>query len=124
MSARKPVPAANVRTWAKSNLDLVPAEGVASVNGRGRLHPTVIAAFRKANKGLTYEPKVAQHRTMTVQYRVENAVGSLITKRHTLATATARDLLSQPSSRRGRIAQGDVTLALEALAVAGEPLPV
>ena len=48
--AAKSVSAAEVRAFFKANPDKTPAEGVKSLNGRGRLHPSLIEAFAKAKR--------------------------------------------------------------------------
>lgn len=106
--ARKNVSASTVRNWAKDN-------GV-EVGTRGRIHPNVISAFHKANKNMRYEvASDAEKRTVTVPVKVLDSLGRVQTKRVTVTTSEARDLLGHEKGRRGRFNRADLSLALEAV---------
>jgi hypothetical protein len=111
MASRKNVSASVVREWASENLSSIPEVGHKSVLGgkgdgsvvRGRLHPEVIAAFKKANKSLTYETaSTAELPTVTFKYAAQNSKGANITKTATILTSEARTLLGHPAKRKGR----------------------
>lgn len=133
MAARKNVSASEVRAWAVGNLSLVPEVGHLSVLGkngdgtqvRGRLHPEVIAAFRKANKGKTYETaSEAEKRTITVdKVPYVNAAGKNASKSITITTEAARDLLGQPRDTKGRMSKNALRDALAA-SLANQTVPV
>lgn len=122
MSSKKNVPAAAVRAWATENLATIPEAGHLSVLGkngdgtnvRGRLHPTVIEAFRKANKGKVYEAKVAEAREVTFPVVMLNKAGRKYTKSVTITTGAARVLLGQPTSQRGRMSKAALATAYAA----------
>lgn len=94
MASRKNVSASVVRTWAKEN-------GV-EVGARGVIAPSVIKAFRKANPKHTYEPKVAEARTVTVDVKTKDSRGRNRTAKRTLTLPEARALLGA-EGKRGRI---------------------
>lgn len=104
MATRKNVPAATVRAWAKDNYP-------GGVGARGVIHPAVIDAFRKANKGLTYEPKVAEGRTVTVEVKTKDSRGRNRTAKRTLPLAEARKVLGA-EGKRGRISVARLAEAL------------
>lgn len=101
--ARKNVSAATVRTWAKEN-------GIA-VGQRGILNPAAVKAFQKANKGLKYEPKVAEHRTVTVEVPGKDSKGRNIKRKRTLTLPEARALIGV-EGKRGRISKDALVAAL------------
>lgn len=114
MSSRKNVPASAVREWfATAQPSDVPAPG-----SRGRLHPATIAAFHKANKRFRYETaSEAEKPTITVPVKVlVNGRGT--TRKVTVTTEQARDILGHEAGKRGRFNKGDLALALEAQALA------
>jgi hypothetical protein len=101
MATRKNVPARTVREWF-AGLDPKP-EGVPAPGSRGRLHPTTIEAFHKANKGLRYETaSEAEKPTITVKVPAKDARGRNITKTMTVTTEYARNLLGHEKGKRGR----------------------
>lgn len=101
--ARKNVSAATVRTWAKEN-------GI-PVGTRGILNPAAVEAFHKANKRSKYQPKVAEHRTVTVEVPSTDARGRNIKRKRTLTLPEARTILGA-EGKRGRISK---TALVEAL---------
>lgn len=105
--ARKNVSASVVREFAR--------EAGMPVGTRGRIHPDVIAAFRKANKGLDYvAASEAEKPTVTVKVKVLDSAGRASTRPVTVTTEHARDLLGHPKGRRGRLPLDTLALALEA----------
>lgn len=101
--ARKNVSAATVRTWA--------AEQGIAVGKRGRLNPAAVEAFHKANKGLKYEPRVAEHRTITVEVPGKDSRGRNIKRKRTLTLPEARALIGV-EGKRGRISKAALVEAL------------
>lgn len=121
MATRKNVPAKTVRAWAKDNLSSIPKVGHASVMGkdgtgervRGRLHPEVIAAFKKANKSMTYETASdAERPTVTVTIKATDSAGRPRSKKVTLLTTEARALLGQ-TGKKGRFNMAALTEAVQ-----------
>lgn len=113
------VSADEVRAWGRANLDLVPegARGALGENARGLLGKGLVAAFTKAHKGRkTYEPKVAQHVLIEVP-GVESVdkAGRKQTRTVTIPAPEARDLLGEPTSKRGRVSKVKVAAALSAV---------
>ncbi len=122
MATRKNVSAATVRAWAKDNLASIPEVGHASVMGkdgtgervRGRLHPEVIAAFKKANKSMTYETASdAERPTVTVTIKGTDSKGRARSIKRTLLTTEARALLGQ-TGKKGRFNMAALTEAVQA----------
>lgn len=115
MSSRKNVSASTVRAWGRDNLDVsaFPCLGAAA---RGRLHPEVVKAFNKANRGKTYTPKVAEAPTVTVPVPSKDSKGRNITRKVTMTTKAAREALGQVGedgkSQRGRLSQSALIAAL------------
>lgn len=109
--SKKNVSAAAVRSWARENIDLIPeaARKCLGETARGRLHPEVVTAFSKANKGKAYEATVAEAPTLTVPVVTLDSRGRKTTVKRTLTTAQAREALGQETSRRGRIPLGDLS---------------
>lgn len=122
MATRKSVSAGTVRTWAKSNLSKFDAALHPSIVGtpgkagpRGRLHPSVIEAFHKANKSMRYETASdAERPTVTFKYATQNARGANITKTVTLLTSEARALLGHAEGTKGRFNIGALSEAYAA----------
>lgn len=112
----KNVSAATVRAWGRANLDLVPESGrnCLGETARGRLHPDLIAAFRKANKGKGYEPKAAESREVKFKGVTLDSAGRKVTREVTITTAEARTLLGQPTNTKGRLNMPMVIAAWEA----------
>lgn len=103
MSARKNVPAAAVRTWAR--------EAGLAVGARGILDPAIVKAFHKANKGKVYEPKVAEGRTVTVSVATTDSRGRNRTAKRTVSLTEARKVLGA-EGKRGRISTKRLAEAL------------
>lgn len=125
MAARKNVPAAEVRSWGRANVSLVPEAARAGLgeNARGRIHPDLLAAFRKANPRKDYAVKVAESRTVTVPVVMLDKAGRKTTRKATIATSEARAALGHDAGRRGRISMADLSDVLsqrEAAKVAGQ----
>lgn len=124
MSSIKNVSAATVRAWARENEALIPESARAGLGAtaRGRLHPEIRAAYKKAHKGRkAYEPKVAEVQTLTVPVVGLDKNGRKVTKKVEITTAEARIALGQPTSTRGRLPMGtlsDVLSQAEAAKVA------
>lgn len=115
--SRKNVPSSEVRAWGRDNLSAVPEAGRKCLGetARGRLHPDLIAAFRKANKGKTYETgSVAEKPTVTVPVVGVDKNGRKTTRKVTLPTDEARAVLGQ-TGRKGRF---NLSLLSEALSAA------
>lgn len=112
MAARKNVPAAQVRSWFNE----AKPEGVPAPGKRGRLHPSTIAAFHKANPRLRYETaSEAEKPTITVPVTTLDKAGRKRTTQVTLTTEAARAALGHPKGKRGRFNRGDLSLALSAV---------
>lgn len=107
--SKKNVSAATVRAWARENISLIP-EGARACLGdtaRGRLHPEVTEAFAKANRGKTYEPRVAEANTVTVPVVTLDSRGRKTTVKRTLTTAEARQVLGGPA--KGRLSHANLS---------------
>lgn len=120
--SRKNVSAAEVRAWAVENLSSIPEEGHKSVLGaagdgskvRGRLHPEVIKAFHKANKGKVYETASdAEKPTVTVRITGKDKNGRNRPVTETLLTSEARALLGE-TGKKGRFNMTALTAAVQA----------
>lgn len=112
MAARKNVPAAQVRSWFSE----AKPEGVPAPGKRGRLHPSTIAAFHKANPRLRYETaSEAEKPTITVPVVTLDKAGRKRTTQVTLTTEAARAALGHPKGKRGRFNKDDLSLALSAV---------
>lgn len=106
MAARKNVPAAQVRSWFNE----AKPEGVTAPGSRGRLHPSTIAAFHKANPRMRYETaSEAEKPTITVPVTTLDKAGRKRTKQVTLTTEAARAALGHPKGKRGRFAKSDLS---------------
>jgi hypothetical protein len=118
--SRKNVSGSEVRAWGRANIDSVPESGRKCLGetARGRLHPDLIAAFRKANKGKTYDTgSDAELPTVTVPVTSVDKNGRKTTRPVTVTTVEARKALGQ-EGRKGRIALGLLSEALSAQAAA------
>lgn len=120
--ARKNVSTAAVRTWGAANLDLIPEAGHLSIVGkngdfkpRGRVHPLVTEAFRKANPRLDYAVKVAEDPTVTFRGATVDSIGRKTTKAVTLTVKEARALLGHEAGRKGRLSMAQVKEAWDAV---------
>lgn len=132
--ARKNVSASEVRMWANENIALIPEAGHLCLTGkngviRGRLHPEVIAAFRKANKGKDYiTGSDAEKPTVTVKVQAQDKAGRNITRKVTLLTSEARTLLGQVDkkgkSQKGRFNEAALTAAVQAREDAAAAAPL
>lgn len=115
--ARKNASAAEVRTWARQNIDLIPEEARAGLgeNARGRIHPAIKKAFEKANPRKVYGEKTdAEKPKVTFKAVVLDSAGRKTTREVALTTAEARALLGHESGRKGRFNKSDLTAAYEA----------
>lgn len=104
--ARKNITASYVRNWltsAAGQKALKAADVATEVGSRGRHNPAQVAVFHKANKGLRYEPKVAEAQTVEVRYPSKDKSGRNISRKRVLTTAEARKMLGQPTSTKGKI---------------------
>lgn len=109
--SRKMVSAAEVRAWGRANINTVPehARGALGDTARGRLHADLVAAFRKANKGKTYEAASdAEKRTVTVAVTALDKAGRKTTRKVTLTTEDARVALGAVGMR-GRISLANLS---------------
>jgi hypothetical protein len=114
MSSRKNVSANEVRAWGRANLDKVPEAGRKCLGetARGRLHPDLIAAYRKHNKNRTYETgSQAELPTVTVPVVGVDKNGRKTTRQVTVTTVEGRKILGQ-TGRKGRF---NLSLLSEAL---------
>lgn len=102
-TTRKNVTAATVRAWA--------TEQGLPVGKRGVIAPEIAKAFAKANRGKVYEPKVAEHRTVTVNVKTTDSRGRNRTAKRTLSLAEARKVLGA-EGKRGRISTARLAEAL------------
>ena len=101
MSNVKTVSAKEVRDFLKANRELVTDDTLwVNIDGRGRLHPRVIAIFQKAKRSkVKYEVGLRDNKTVTItgprnkQFRVQ--------------TADLREFLGQPTNTRGRFSAVD-----------------
>lgn len=118
MASRKNVPASTVREWAAT------PEGKASLSNanakmpgsRGRLDPTTLDIFHKANPRLRYETaSEAEKPTITVPVVSLDKAGRKRTQQVTITTEAARAALGHPEGKRGRFNKGDLSLALSAV---------
>lgn len=113
--SKKNVSAATVRAWGRENLSSIAPAGHACLGetARGRLHPEVVKAFAKANKGRKgYEPKVAEGATIVVAVKGTDAKGRNITRKREVSTVEARALLGHPKGKVGRISKAALAAAL------------
>lgn len=104
--ARKNISAQVVRNWLVSEAGqkaLKAADVTQEVGKRGRHKPEQVAVFHKNNKGLRYEPTVAEAPTVEVRYPSKDAKGRNISRKKTLTNAEARRILGQPTSTKGKI---------------------
>lgn len=109
--SKKNVSASIVRAWGRENIDSVPeaARKCLGENARGRLHPDLTAAYSKANKGKGYTPKVAEAQTVTVPVTGLDKAGRKTTRPVTMTTGEARTALGQPTDRKGRLPERDLS---------------
>lgn len=113
MSSKSLVSASTVREWFAT----AKPEGVPTPGSRGRLHPDTIAAFHKANPRKRYETaSVAEKRTTEVKgVQSIDKAGRMQTRTVTITTDEARGLLVNAQGKRGRLAKGDLALALSGI---------
>ena len=117
MASRRNVPAASVREWAstESGTAALTEAGAKFPGSRGRLDPTTLAVFHKANPRLRYETaSEAEKPTITVPVTALDKNGRKYTKKVTLTTEAARAALGHPKGKRGRFNLADLSLALSA----------
>lgn len=115
MATRKFVPAAEVRSWGRENIALVPESARAGLGetSRGRIHPELVKAFRKANPRKDYAAKVAEEATVTVPVTFLNKAGRKATRQQTITMSEARALIGA-EGKRGRLSLAELSLALSA----------
>lgn len=104
--ARKNIAASVVRNWLTSDAGqaaLKSADVTTKVGTRGKHNPAQVAVFHKNNKGLRYEPAVAEAATVEVRYPSKDKAGRNITRKRVLTNAEARKMLGQPTSTKGKI---------------------
>lgn len=90
MSKRKNVSASTVREWAASpeGAQTLTDAGAKFPGSRGRLDPSTVAAFKKANPSLTYEEKVAEGPHITLALPAKDKRGRNITRKVTYPRGT------------------------------------
>ena len=122
MSSRKPASGSQVRTWLRSDegqAALKAASVTTTVGERGRHKPEQVQVFHKSNPRLRYTAaSEAEKPTVTVPVKVLDSSGRGTTRQVTVTTEHARSLLGHPQGKRGRFNKGDLSLALEAEALA------
>lgn len=112
------VSAAEVRAWGRENIANIPeaARACLGETARGRLHPEVTEAFRKAHKGRKgYTPKVAEGATVTVPVVTLDKAGRKRTEQRTLAVSEARKVLGHEAGKKGRLSKATLSEALSAV---------
>jgi ribosomal protein S5 len=119
--ARKPVSTAEVRTWGRANLALVDEAGHKCLgeNARGRLHPAVVKAFRKAHPNRDYIEKAAESKTVSVRVPKTDKNGRVSLRSQTVTYDNAREVailagLANEGSR-GRLSDEALTVVGAAL---------
>jgi hypothetical protein len=115
MASRKNVPAATVRSWAATpeGTAALTEAGAKFPGTRGRLDPTTLTVFHKANPRLRYETaSEAEKPTITVAVKALDKRGRQYTKKVTITTEAARAALGHPKGKRGRFNMADLALAL------------
>lgn len=121
MASRKNVPASAVREWAASTegSKALTDAGAKFPGSRGRLDPTTLGVFHKANPRLRYETaSEAEKPTITVPVVGVDSIGRKVTRKVTITTEAARAALGHPKGKRGRFNMDDLALALSAQAAA------
>lgn len=117
MASRKNVPASTVRTWAATpeGTAALTEAGAKFPGTRGRLDPSTLGVFHKANPRLRYETaSEAEKPTITVPVVSLDKAGRKATKSVTITTEAARAALGHPKGKRGRFNREDLSLALSA----------
>lgn len=112
MAARKNVPASTVREWATTDegTKALTEAGAKFPGSRGRLDPTTLAVFHKANPRLRYETaSEAEKPTITVPVTGLDKAGRKVTRKVTLTTEAARAALGHPKGKRGRFNMADLS---------------
>lgn len=117
--SKKTVTAAAIREWAKDNMSNISDEGHLSLTGsngvvRGRLHPKVIEAYERNNKGHKYSPDAVDQSTLIRQTIVTvSKSGRKVPRTVTMTPAEVRSLTGT-EGKRGRIAAALKVQAAEA----------
>lgn len=112
MASRKNVTASTVRDWAKgeAGAKALTEAGAKFPGTRGRLDPTTIAVFHKANPRLRYETaSEAEKPTITVPVVGLDKAGRKTTRKVTITTEAARAALGHPKGKRGRFNLADLS---------------
>jgi hypothetical protein len=97
--SKTPVSATAVRVWAKDNLNKVDEAGHRSINGRGRIHPTVAVAFNRYHSKKVYTEGTKDAKVITVS--VPNGRGSF--KKVSITAQEVRDAYPETKGKRGRL---------------------
>lgn len=123
--ARKDVSASVVREWAatEAGSKALTDAGAPFPGKRGRMSKDTLAVFHKKNKNMRYtEASDAEKPSVTVSFKALDKIGRPTTRKVTLTTREAREILGQigpdGKARRGRLRKDDLALALEARALA------
>jgi len=117
MAARKNVPAAVVRDWARSEsgTKALADAGAPQVGSRGRIHADTLAVFHKENPRKRYEQaSEAEKPSVTFKATVLDKAGRKTTREVTITTEQARALLGHPAGKVGRLPMDDLRAAYEA----------
>lgn len=115
MATRKNVPASAVRNFAASpeGVKALTEAGAKFPGSRGRIDPTTIAVFHKANPRMRYETaSEAEKATITVAVTSLDKNGRKYTRKVTLTTDAARAALGHPKGKRGRFNHDDLSAVL------------
>lgn len=113
--ATKNVSASEVRAWGRTQ-EAFAGQAWLNDKARGVIPNAAVEAFTKANKGRkTYSPKVAEHVVIEVPGVVSvDKAGRKVTKTVSIPAPEARALIGA-EGKRGRLAKGEVAMALSAL---------
>lgn len=117
-SKRKNVPASRVREWFAGLSDEQRAalpEGTKAPGSRGRLDPTTITAFAKANPREQYVQGTTAPQTVTLRVTGKDRRGRNTARNVEVPVSEARTLAGQPTSQRGRLSEAAIQQASEAL---------
>jgi len=119
-----PVPAKVVRQAAREGRFTVPEAAKACVfggpqgRGRGRLNPSLVAAFNEAmaSEGVVYagEKTAVEGRQVTLPLTKMNAAGARLKRPESLPVSEVRRLAGA-EGKRGRLSKADIAKATEAV---------
>lgn len=113
--AKIQVPASEVRAFLKANPTLIPEGAEKSVNGRGRLAPSAVEAFNKANKGKR-EYAEGNVETMVLTFKATSPKGRVVTRQALLPKDAVRALAGEKAGLRGPLSKEALATAAEAYA--------